>query len=281
MKLGITMFPTAFAVAPAELGREAEARGYESLFFPEHTHIPVNRLSPWPGGGELPDEYKHTYDPFVALSAVAAVTERLRIGTGVCLVVQRDPITTAKEVATLDAMSGGRFLFGIGAGWNREEMVDHGTDPRTRMALLHERVEAMKAIWTQDEASYHGRFVDFGPMWSWPKPTQCPHPPVLVGGSGPSALDRVLAIGDEWMPLRMSDPEALRRQLGELQERARDAGRGPVPVTLFGAPRDPATLEKLAESGVTRAVFPLRPLPRDELLATLDRDTAILERLSS
>jgi probable F420-dependent oxidoreductase len=281
VKLGLTMFPTDYAIAPSELGREAEARGYESLFFPEHSHIPVSRRSPWPGGGELPEEYKHTYDPFVALGAVAAVTQRLRIGTGICLVVQRDPITTAKEVASLDRLSGGRFLFGVGAGWNREEMADHGTDPRTRMALLGERVQAMRAIWTEDQASYHGRLVDFDPMWCWPKPVQRPHPPVLVGGSGPTVLDRVLAFGDEWMPLRMPDPKELGRHVAELQARARDAGRGPVPVTLFGASRDPATLEKVAESGVTRAVFPLRPVTRDELLPILDRDAQLLARFAS
>ncbi len=278
MKFGVTMFPTDYAIAPAELGREVEARGFESLFFPEHTHIPVSRLSPWPGGPELPEEYRHTHDPFVALSAVAAVTERLLVGTGICLVVERDPITTAKEVASLDFISGGRFLFGIGAGWNREEMADHGTDPRTRTALLQERVEAMKAIWTEDEASYHGRFVDFGPLWSWPKPVQRPHPPVIVGGSGPTVVDRVLAIGDEWMPIRIPDPEVLGCQIAELQARADDAGRGPVPVTMFGASRDPASLERLQELGVTRAVLALRPLGRDELLPVLDRDAGLLER---
>jgi probable F420-dependent oxidoreductase len=278
VKFGLTMFPTDYAIAPAELGREAEARGFESLFFPEHTHIPVSRASPWPGGPELPEEYKHTHDPFVALSAVAAVTERLRVGTGICLVVERDPITTAKEVASLDVLSGGRFLFGIGAGWNREEMADHGTDPRTRAALLEERIEAMKAIWTEDEASYHGRFVDFDPMWSWPKPVQQPHPPVLVGGSGPTVLDRVLTLGDEWMPIRIADPETLGRQIAELQARASDAGRAPVPVTVFGASRDPGSLERLAAIGVTRAVLAVRPLGRDELLPRLDRDAELLER---
>ena len=281
MKFGITMFPTDYAIAPAELGREVEARGFESLFFPEHTHIPVSRLSPWPGGPELPEEYKHTYDPFVALSAVAAATERLRIGTGICLVVERDPITTAKEVASIDVLSGGRFMFGVGAGWNREEMADHGTNPRTRMALLTERVEAMKAIWTEPEAAYHGRFVDFDPMWSWPKPVQRPHPPVLVGGSGPTVLDRVLAIGDEWMPNRISDPEELRRQIIELQDRAADAGRGPVPVTVFGASRDPGSIERLAAVGVTRAVLPVQPLARDELLPALDRAAELLRRFAS
>jgi probable F420-dependent oxidoreductase len=278
VKFGIVMFPTDYAIAPAELGREVEARGFESLFFPEHTHIPVSRRSPWPGGPELPEEYKHTHDPFVALSAAAAVTGRLLVGTGICLVIERDPIITAKEVASLDFLSGGRFLFGVGAGWNREEMEDHGTDPRTRMALLQERVEAMKAIWAEDEASYHGRFVDFDAMWSWPKPAQRPHPPVIVGGSGPTVIDRVLAIGDEWMPIRMPDPEALGRQIAELQGRAQDAGRGPVPVTLFGASRDPATIERLAEVGVTRAVLAIRPEGRDKVLSVLDRDAGLLER---
>ncbi|HVC13409.1 MAG TPA: LLM class F420-dependent oxidoreductase [Acidimicrobiales bacterium] len=280
MEFGVTMFPTDRAISPADLGREAEARGFESLFLPEHSHIPVSRRSPWPGGPELPEEYKRTHDPFVALAMVAAVTERLRVGTGICLVVQRDPITTAKEVASLDALSGGRFLFGIGAGWNREEMADHGTDARTRMTLLDERVAAMKAIWTQDEASYHGRFVDFDPMWSWPKPAQRPHPPVLVGGSGPTVLDRVLAVGDEWMPIRIADPEELARRIAELQRRAHDIGRARVPVTLFGAPRDPAALERLAEIGVTRAVLPLRPVGRDDLLPTLDRDAGLLDRFA-
>jgi probable F420-dependent oxidoreductase len=278
VKFGIVMFPTDYAIAPAELGREVEARGFESLFFPEHTHIPVSRRSPWPGGPELPEEYKHTHDPFVALSAAAAVTGRLLVGTGICLVIERDPIITAKEVASLDFLSGGRFLFGVGAGWNREEMEDHGTDPRTRMALLQERVEAMKAIWAEDEASYHGRFVDFDAMWSWPKPAQRPHPPVIVGGSGPTVIDRVLAIGDEWMPIRMPDPDALGRQIAALQGRARDAGRGPVPVTLFGASRDPATIERLAEVGVTRAVLAIRPEERDKVLPVLDRDAGLLER---
>src|ERR671936_1276605 len=184
MRFGVAMFPTDYSMEPAELARMAEERGFESLFFPEHTHIPASRRTPYPPGGELPDEYSHTLDPFVALTAAAAATERLRIGTGICLVVERDPIVTAKEVASLDRLSGGRFLFGVGAGWNREEMANHGTDPRRRHELMRERVEAMKAIWTEDEASYHGRYVDFDRIWAWPKPLQRPHPPVIVGGNG-------------------------------------------------------------------------------------------------
>src|SRR2546423_1919274 len=193
------MFPTDYAIAPADLGRLAEERGFESLWFPEHTHIPASRETPYPGGGELPPEYSHTHDPFVALAQVAAVTERLRVATGICLVIQRDPIVTAKEVASLDALSGGRFIFGVGAGWNREEMLDHGTDPGRRFGVMRERIEAMKAIWTSDEASYHGRYVDFDRIWSWPKPAQRPHPPIIVGGNGELVLERVVGYGDRRM----------------------------------------------------------------------------------
>src|SRR5438067_39900 len=208
MKLGLAMFPTDDAVRPAELGRIAEEHGFESLFLPEHTHIPASRRSPYPGGGELPREYSHTYDPFVALATAADATERITLATGICLVVERDPITTAKEVASLDHLSNGRFLFGVGAGWNREEMENHGTDPRRRFSLMRERVEAMKAIWTQDEAEYHGEHVDFDPIWSWPKPVQEPHPPVLIGGNGEKVIDRVVAFGHEWMPnLGLTDPD--------------------------------------------------------------------------
>src|SRR6059058_5432502 len=220
MHIGVCIFATEYAIRIDELAREAEARNFESLWVPEHTHIPTSRRSPFAGGQQLPEQYKHTLDPFVALTAAAAATERLRIGTGICLIIQRDPITTAKEVASLDRLSGGRFLFGAGAGWNREEMADHGTDPDRRFGLMRERIEAMKAIWTEDEASYHGRYVDFDPIWSWPKPLQRPHPPVLVGGNGAKVLDRVLAFGDEWMPNRISDEEKFFARVAELRERA-------------------------------------------------------------
>src|SRR3954449_12580668 len=168
LQFGLAIFPTDYSIDPVALGRLAEERGFESLWFPEHTHIPVSRDTPYPAGGELPKQYWHTHDPFVALAAVAAATERLKLGTGICLVVERDPIVTAKEVATLDHLSGGRFLFGIGAGWNREEMADHGTDPRTRMRRMADHVKAMKELWTKDEAEYHGEYVDFDPSWAWP-----------------------------------------------------------------------------------------------------------------
>ena len=255
MDLGLAHFSTDYGMQPAELARRAEDMGFESLFFPEHTHNPVSRDTDYPGGGELPREYSHIVDPFVALAAAAAVTERLKVGTGVCLIIERDPITTAKEVATLDHVSGGRFLFGVGAGWNLEEMQNHGTDPTTRFRRMRESVEAMKAIWTEDEAEYHGRIIDFDPIWSWPKPVQKPHPPVLVGGLSEKVYDRVVAYGDEWIPNRVKSPEELGERIEELQRRAEAAGRERIPVTVFGAKAEERLLERLKEAGVTRALF--------------------------
>jgi len=259
MELGLAILLTDYSIQPARLGALAEEHGFESLFLAEHTHIPVNRETPYPGGDELPREYSHTVDPFVALAAAAAASERLKVGTGVCLVIERDPIVTAKEVATLDRVSEGRFLFGVGAGWNKEEMANHGTDPTTRWRVMRERVEAMKAIWTQDEAEYHGRFVDFDPIWSWPKPVQKPHPPVLIGGVGEKVLDRVVAYGDEWIPNRVKSPEELAPRINDLQERAEAAGRERIPVTVFGAKPEVRLLERLEAAGVTRSLFYLRP----------------------
>lgn len=248
MEFGIGYFPTHDAVDPGALARLVEEHGHESLFFAEHTHIPASRESPYPGGGELPRKYFHTHDLFVALTAAAAATSRLRVGSGICLVTERDPILTAKAVASIDHLSGGRMEFGVGAGWNREEMANHGTDPRTRMRLMRERVEAIKAIWTQNEASYDGEFVSFDRIWSWPKPAQKPHPPVLVGGLGPTVLDRVLAFGDAWFPNYGS--EDLLDRVSELRSRA---GR-PIPVTAMGVPADPAALESLQAADLARVV---------------------------
>ena len=271
MKFGVTMFPTDYAIGPAELARAVEERGFESLFFPEHTHIPTSRRTPWPGGAELPREYSHTLDPFVASTAAAVATERLRIGTGICLVIERDPITLAKEVASLDFISGGRFLFGIGGGWNLEEMENHGTDPDRRWKLLRERIQAMKAIWTEDEAEFHGRFVDFDPVWSWPKPVQKPHPPIVVGGSGPHTLQRVVEYGDGWMPILGRDQAPLSERIAELNRLAAEAGRGDIPVSVYGAPTRPEVIEHYAEIGVERCVFFLPPAPAAEVLPLLDR----------
>ena len=271
MRFGIIMFPTDYSIGPAELARAVEERGFESLFFPEHTHIPASRRTPWPGGAELPREYSHSLDPFVALSAAAAASDRLRIGTGVCLVIEHDPITLAKQVASLDLVSGGRFLFGIGGGWNLEEMENHGTNPAQRWRLLAERVLAMKAIWTRDEAEFHGRFVNFDPIWSWPKPVQKPHPPILVGGDGPHTLQRVVEYGDGWMPITGRGKKPLSERIADLDDLAAQAGRGRIPVTVVGAVPQPELLQHYAELGVERCVFWIRPGTRDEILPLLDR----------
>jgi probable F420-dependent oxidoreductase len=280
VKFGIGIFPTADSQDPAELGRMAEERGFEFLLFPEHTHIPTSRKSPYPAGGELPPEYSRTYDPFVALTAAAAVTERIQIGTGLCLIIERDPIITAKEVASVDRISGGRFLFGVGAGWNLEEMANHGTDPARRFGIMKERIEAMKAIWTQDEASYSGRYVSFEPIWSWPKPVQQPHPPILVGGNGPKVLDRVVAFGDEWIPNRIGG-EDLPARIRELQRKASEAGRGSIPVTLAGLMRDPARIEQLEQAGVHRGYFWAPPGPPEAVEEAFDKYAAAAEAYRS
>ena len=273
MRYGIAIFLTDEAADPATIARLVEERGFESLFLPEHTHIPVSRRTPYPAGGELPRQYSRTYDPFVALTAAAAATSRLVVATGICLVIERDPIITAKEVASLDRVSDGRFLFGVGAGWNEDEMENHGTDPRRRFSVMRERIEAMKAIWTEDEPSYHGEHVDFDPIWCWPKPVQQPHPPVLVGGNGRRVLERVVAFGDEWMPNRVTGLTGRIEELGRL---AAEAGRDPIPVTLFGARPDPELIERGEQAGVHRCAFYIEPADAagterqlDELASTL------------
>ena len=251
MDTGIGYFATHGAVDPGAMARLVEERGHAAIYFAEHTHIPASRETPWPGGAELPRKYAHCHDLFVALTAAAAATRRLRVGSGICLVVERDPIITAKEVASVDVLSGGRFEFGVGAGWNREEMANHGTDPRTRMRLMRERIEAMQAIWTEEEASYHGEFVSFERIWSWPKPLQRPWPPVLVGGGGPTVLDRVLGFGDGWFAQHRGDPL---ERIGELRTRAAEAGRD-VPVDVIGVPADAGVLERYEAAGVRRVSF--------------------------
>ena len=272
MEFGIGYFPTHDAMSPGAFASMIEERGHHSLVFAEHTHIPASRESPYPGGGELPRKYIHTYDLFVALTHAAAATSKLRVGSGICLVIQRDPIITAKEVASIDHLSGGRFDFGVGAGWNREEMADHGTDPRRRMRIMKERIEAMKAIWTEDEASYHGEFVNFDRIWSWPKPAQTPHPPILVGGLGETVLDRVLDFGDVWFP-NYGPPDLLDR-VEELRARA----DRPIPVEAMGAPADPAALESLQQAGFRRALHWIPSGNRAVVEAALERwESAIAE----
>ncbi len=271
MKFGVTMFPADYAIPVPELARAAEESGFDSLFLPEHTHIPASRRTPWPGGRELPLEYSHTLDPFVALAAAASVTKSLLLGTGICLVIQRDPIVLAKEVASLDHLSGGRVLFGVGGGWNVEEMANHGTRFPVRWKVLRERILAMKEIWTRDEAEFHGQFVDFDPIWSWPKPVQKPHPPVLIGGDGPRTLGRVVEYGDGWVPIMGRSAAPLKERIGELQRLAKAAGRAPVPVTIFGCPPDPGAIEDFAAMGVERCLFWLPPAPAEKALPAMKR----------
>jgi len=269
---GVGFFATHDAMDPGSLAHLVEQRGHESLFFAEHTHIPASRETPYAGGGELPRKYAHTFDLFVTLTAAAVATTRLRVGSGICLVIERDPIITAKEVASVDVLSGGRLEFGVGAGWNREEMANHGTDPRRRMAILRERVEAMKAIWTQDEASYAGEHVAFDRIWSWPKPAQRPHPPVLVGGNGPTVLDRVMAYGDAWFP-NYARGDVLDRS-AELRARA----DRPIDLMVMGVPADPTELERFQRAGFRRAVHWLPSAGRGPVERALDRyETAVAE----
>lgn len=271
MKIGVYFFSTAYAMPIDALARALEERGFESLFLPEHTHIPTSRRSPWPGGAELPREYSNTLDPFVALATAAAVTKKLRVGTGICLLTQRDPIVTAKEVATLDLVSGGRFEFGIGAGWNAEEMEHHGTAFETRFKVMVERAKAMKAIWTEDEASYQGDFVQIDPIWSWPKPLQKPHPPILLGGETKYTLRRVVDFCDGWFPRPrgFQDPKA---RMAEFRQIADKAGRdfSTLSTTLFGATPDSDYLRVCEEAGVDRALFQLPSEGHEVILPRLD-----------
>ena len=271
MDIGVFYFPVDYGINIAELAAALEARGFESLFVPEHTHIPVSRKSPFPGGGELPRRYAHTHDPFVALSFAAAATTRLRLGTGICLIPERDPIVTAKAVASLDQLSGGRFVFGIGGGWNVEEMANHGARYETRFKLMRERILAMKALWTGEEAEYHGAMVDFDKAWSYPKPAQRPHPPIILGGETDYTLRRVVEYCDGWFP-RPARGWDVREAVGRLHRMAEAAGRDPktLSISVFRAPADKAALEQYREAGIDRAVLEIPDQGRDDILRLLD-----------
>jgi len=279
MKYGVAMFPTDYAIPTDALARELEARGFESLWLPEHTHIPAIRKSPWPGGADLPRDYWHTLDPFVALGAAAAVTRTLMLGTGICLVIERDPIILAKEVASLDFISGGRVLFGIGGGWNAEEMEDHGTPFSERWKILRERIAAMKAIWTQEEAQYHGKYVNFDKLWSYPKPVQKPYPPILMGGSGLHARQRAAEFDGHWMPIIGRDP--LDEAMADLRQRAEKAGRDPATATvsLFGVRPDEGKLAGWRDMGVTRVVFFVPSALAGTVLPLLDQYAAVAKKV--
>ncbi len=279
MKYGIIIFPIENAIPLVQLAVAAEQRGFDALLLPEHTHIPTSRRSPYIGGGDLPPEYRRIPDPFIALAGVAAATSKIKLGTAVCLVVEHDPIVLAKQVATLDRLCGGRFIFGVGAGWNAEEMANHGTDFKTRWKLLRERVGAMKAIWTQEEPEYHGELVNFDPIWSYPKPAQKPHPPVFLGGHGSAAIKRVIDYCDGWMPILHLMPDLL-GDLAQMRRRAEEAGRDPTSIKtiLMGAPRDRARLDQLEAAGIDCSVFQLRPAGADVVLPSLDRAAKLIGR---
>jgi probable F420-dependent oxidoreductase len=279
MDFGAAIFFTDYSMGPADLGPALEQRGFDSLWAPEHSHIPLSRESPFPAGGDLPKKYYDVMDPFVTLAAAAAATTRLKVATGICLVVQRDPIQTAKEVASLDQISGGRFLFGIGAGWNAEEMRDHNTEFKTRFGLMQERIEAMKVIWTKSKPEYTGRFVKFPPMMTWPKPVQKPHPPVIVGGAFPFGARRALAYGDGWLPhaRRPAYGEVL-GMLPEFRKMAAEAGRAPetVPITVFGVAEEADLIKRYRDAGAARIIFNLPAAKSDEVLPVLDRCAALM-----
>ena len=272
MHYAATIFPTDYAMHPAALGQALEERGFESLWVAEHSHIPASRESPWPGGPELPQMYYDTLDPFVALTAAATATTRLKVGTGIALVIQRDPIHTAKEATSLDVVSNGRFLLGIGAGWNLEEMADHGTDPDRRFGRMRESVEAMKAIWQNEVAEYHGEQISFDAMYQNPKPVQKPHPPIHVGGVYPGALRRAVAYGDGWIPIGGRGTDDFAAQVADAERLCDEAGRSrsSFEVSVFAAAPKRDQLDELEQMGVDRVVFFLPPAPEDSLVPTLD-----------
>ena len=284
MDFGAAIFFTDYSIGPVDLGRALEERGFESLWAPEHSHIPLSRASPFPSGGEVPKMYYDVMDPFVTLTAAAVATKTLKLGTGICLVIQRDPIHTAKEVASLDQISGGRFLFGVGGGWNAEEMADHGTEFKTRFSLMQERIEAMKVIWTKSKPEFSGRFVNFPPMMMWPKPVQKPHPPIIVGGAFPYSVRRAIAYGDGWLPhaRRPAYPELL-PLLPEFRKMVTDAGRDPasIPISVWGVAQDADLIRKYRDAGVARIIFQLPAAKADEILPLLDKCAGVIRQVNA
>jgi len=280
MKYGLTIFPTDYTMPPGEFARRSEEMGFESVWFPEHTHIPVERKTPWSGGPELPPEYYNGYDPFVALMAAGAATRDIKLATGICLIIQRDPITTAKTIATLDRLTNGRFIFGIGGGWNREEIEHHGTPFAKRFPILRERILAMKAMWTQEQAEFHGRYVDFEPIVSSPKPVQKPHPPIIMGGDGPTTFDRVIEFCDGWLPFgRGKIPVGLEDKIVELRRRVEAAGRDPasISISVFQPPTDPDALASLERWGVDRIIFNVPCREPAEVLKTMESHAKLIK----
>lgn len=276
-QIGISMFPTDFSIQPAQFAMAVEERGFDSLYFPEHTHIPTSRRTPFPGGGDLPREYWHSHDPFVALSVCAAVTERIRLGTGICLLIERDPITTAKAIASLDALSSGRAVIGIGAGWNREEMENHGADYVNRWAVLREKVLAMKEIWSNDEAEFHGEYVNFDPIWSWPKPNQSGGPPIWIGANSKYVFDRVADYADGWMPIGRVSVEMIDQLRSAVETRGRNIED--IDLSLFAGIPDAKFITNQVERGFDEIVLNVPSAPRDVVLPLLDRYSNVLKDL--
>ena len=280
MRVGAFYFPTDYGMDVSELAHELEVRGFDSLFVCEHTHIPVSRRTPFPGGGELPKRYSHTHDPFVALAFAAAATRTIHLGTAIALVPQRDPVVTAKSVATLDQLSGGRFVFGIGGGWNVEEMENHGTRYQARFKILRERVLAMQALWTHDEAEFHGEFVNFDPVWLYPKPKQKPYPPILLGGETDHTLRRVVEFGSGWLPRARGgfEPD---QAVARLRQVASEGGRDPAAfaITVVNAPAEEATLASYRKAGIHRVLLEVPDRGRDEVLRVLDRNAPLARGL--
>jgi probable F420-dependent oxidoreductase len=284
MDFGASMFFTDYSMAPGELAQALEAHGFESVWAPEHSHIPSSRISQPASGGALGRQYYDVMDPFVTLTAAAMATKTLKVATGVCLVIQRDTIQTAKLVSSLDQVSGGRFLFGIGGGWNQEEMADHGTVFKTRFKRMREQIEAMRAIWTAEEPEYHGEIVDFPKMKIWPKPAQKPHPPVIVGGAWPYSARRAVRYGDGWVPNASRAHYAdVTEFLPQFRQMAADAGRDAagVPVSIFGAPEDADRLKRYRDQGVARAVVTLPSARAPEILPVLDRWAELIRRTAN
>jgi len=282
MDFGASMFFTDYSMTPAELGQALEARGFESVWAPEHSHIPSSRLTPPAGGGELGKQYYDVMDPFVTLTAAAMATRTLKVATGVCLVIQRDTIQTAKLVASIDQVSGGRFLFGIGGGWNQDEIESHGTVFKTRFKKMREQIEAMKEIWTKDAAEYHGDLIEFGPMAAWPKPVQKPHPPVIVGGAFPHSARRALRYGDGWIPNASRQHYAdVTDYLPQFKEMASEMGRDPgqVPVTIWGATEDYDRLRRYQDQGIVRVIVSLPPDNAATTLPALERWAELIHRI--
>ena len=283
LTFGVSMFFTDYSMGPGDLGQALEARGFESVWAPEHSHIPLSRKTPFPGGGDLPKKYYDTMDPFVTLTVAAMATKTLKIGTGICLVQQRDPIQTAKLVASIDQVSGGRFLFGIGNGWNQDEMENHGTEFKSRHKRARENVEAMKEIWTKSKAEYHGEFVNFDPMMTWPKPVTKPHPPIIVGGAFPYSARRAIRYGDGWIPqAARGGYTEIADMIPEFRKMAAEAGRDPasIPITVWFPRREPDLMKRYIDLGVERVVFNLESEPAEKTLPHLDAIAELMGKVN-